>query len=132
MRVMEDWIQPSSKEMYISEMGWHFNEKACDYAVHYLKDRNNKPIKPYNKEEVDDLLKRQNVTLEKNKGWDYVYVANMAKSDMDGSPLADDRSIANYIKIVIDDVDAADGEVMGCWYVKMIFRHIPVDWGMFL
>ena len=113
-------------------MGWHFNEKACRYAVQYLKDRNNKPIKPYSKEEVDEMLKKQNVTLEKNRGWDYVYVANMAKSDMDGSPLADDKSIANYIKIVIDDADAADGEVMGCWYTKMIFRRIPVDWAMLL
>lgn len=124
--------QTPAKEMYLAEMGWHFNEKACKYAVQYLKDRNGKPVKPYSKEEVDDLLKRQNVTLDKNKGWDYVYVASMARSDMDGSPLADDRSIANYIKIVIDDADAADGEVMACWYVKMIFRHIPVDWAMFL
>jgi hypothetical protein len=129
---MDEWMQPSAKEMYIAEMGWHFNERACQYAVQYLKDRNNKPIKPYSKEEVDELLKKQNVTLQNNKGWDYVYVANMAKSDMDGSPLADDKSIANYIKIVIDDADAADGEIMGCWYVKMIFRHIPVDWAMFL
>ena len=124
--------QTPAKEMYLAEMGWHFNEKACEYAVQYLKDRNGKPINPYSKEEVDELLKRQNVTLDKNKGWDYVYVASMAKSDMDGSPLADDKSIANYIKIVIDDADAADGEVMACWYVKMIFRHIPVDWAMFL
>jgi hypothetical protein len=129
---MDEWMQPSAKEMYIAEMGWHFNEKACQYAVQYHKDRNNKPIKPYSKEEVDELLKKQNVTLQNNKGWDYVYVANMAKSDMDGSPLADDKSIANYVKIVIDDVDAADGEIMGCWYVKMLFRHIPVDWAMFL
>lgn len=129
---MEEWIQTPAKEMYLAEMGWHFNEKACKYAVRYLKDRNNKPIKPYSKEEVDEMLKKYNITLEKSKGWDYVYVASMAKSDMDGSPLADDKSIANYIKIVIDDVDAADGEIMGCWYVKMIFRHIPVDWAMFL
>ena len=132
IRIMEEWMQIPAKEMYLADMGWHFNEKACEYAVQYLKDRNNKPIKPYSKEEVDELLKKQNVTLSNNKGWDYVYVANMAKSDMDGSPLADDKSIANYVKIVIDDVDAADGEIMGCWYVKMIFRHIPVDWGMFL
>ena len=132
LEIMDEWMQPSAKEMYIAEMGWHFNERACQYAVQYLKDRNNKPIKPYSKEEVDELLKKQNVTLSNNKGWDYVYVANMAKSDMDGSPLADEKSIANYIKIVIDDVDAADGEIMGCWYVKMIFRHIPVDWAMFL
>lgn len=116
------------KLAYLSENGWHFNEKACKYAVQYLKDKNNKPIKPYSKEEVDDLLKRQGVTLAKNKEWDYVYVASMARSDMEGSPLADDRSIANYIKIVIDDADAADGEIMGCWYTKMIFRNIPVNW----
>lgn len=132
IRDMDEWMQTPAKDIYLAEMGWHFNEKACKYAVQYLKDRNKKPIKPYSKEEVDEMLKKQNVTLEKNKGWDYVYVANMAKSDMDGSPLADDKSIANYIKIVIDDADAADGEVMGCWYVKMIFRHIPVDWAMFL
>lgn len=125
-------MQTTAKDIYLAEMGWHFNKKACEYAVQYLKDRDNMPIEPYSKEEVDELLKKQNVTLEKNKGWDYVYVANMAKSDMDDSPLADDKSIANYIKIVIDDVDAADGEIMGCWYVKMIFRHIPVDWAMFL
>lgn len=130
--IMDEWMQIPAKEMYLADMGWHFNEKACEYAVQYLKDRNNKPIKPYSKEEVDELLKKQNVTLSNNKGWDYVYVANMAKSDMDGSPLADDKSIANYVKIVIDDVDAAAGEIMGCWYVKMIFRHIPVDWAMFL
>lgn len=129
---MYDMYQTPAKEMYLAEMGWHFNEKACEYAVQYLKDGNGKPINPYSKEEVDELLKRQNVTLDNNKGWDYVYVASMAKSDMDGSPLADDKSIANYIKIVIDDADAADGEVMACWYVKMIFRHIPVDWAMFL
>ena len=132
IRDMDEWMQTTSKDIYLAEMGWHFNEKACKYAVQYLKDRNKKPIKPYSKEEVDEMLKKQNVTLEKNKGWDYVYVANMAKSDMDGSPLADDKSIANYIKIVIDDADAADGEVMGCWYTKMIFRRIPVDWAMFL
>lgn len=129
---MNDWIQQSSKDAYIAEMGWHFNEKACEYAVMYLKDRNNKPIKPLSKEEVDEMLKKQNVTLDHNKGWDYVYVANMAKSDMDGSPLADEKSIAEYVKIVIDDVDAAEGEIMGCWYTKMIFRHNPVDWGAFL
>ena len=132
IRDMDEWMQTPAKDIYLAEMGWHFNEKACKYAVQYLKDRNKKPIKPYSKEEVDEMLKKQNVTLEKNKGWDYVYVANMAKSDMDGSSLADDKSIANYIKIVIDDADAADGEVMGCWYTKMIFRRIPVDWAMFL
>lgn len=131
---MDDYnmMQTPGKAIYLAEMGWHFNRKACEYAVQFLKDRNDKPIKPYGKEEVDEMLKKHGVTLEKNRAWDYVYVANMAKSDMDSSPLADEKSIAAYIKIVIDDADAADGEIMGCWYTKMIFRRIPVEWGEFL
>ena len=129
---MNEYYNTPDKATYLGENGWHFNKKAYEYAVQFLKDKSNKPIKPIPKEEVDEMLKRNNVTLERNKGWDYVYVANMAKSDMDGSPLADEKNIANYVKIVIDDVDAADGEIMGCWYTKMIFRRIPVDWGMLL
>lgn len=119
----------TDKEIYLAENGWHFNKKACDYAVQNLRGMDNKPIKPMSKEEIDEMLKRQNVKLEKNVGWDYVYAVNMGKSDMDSS---DEKSLAQYAKRTIDDADAADGELMGCWYTKMIFRRIPVDWGMFL
>ena len=129
---MNEYYNAPDKVAYLGENGWHFNKKAYEYAVQFLKDKSDKPIKPMNKEEVDELLKKYGFTLQKNKGWDYVYVANMAKSDMDGSPLSDEKSIASYIKVVIDDADAADGEIMGCWYTKMLFRHIPVDWGMLL
>ena len=129
---MNGYINPSDKAEYLAENGWHFNKKACEYAVQFLKDKDNKPIKPISKEEVDQMLMKNGVKLEKSVGWDYVYVANMAKSDMDGSPLSDEKSQASYVKMVIDDADAADGEIMACWYTKMIFRHNPVDWGMFL
>lgn len=119
----------TDKEIYLAENGWHFNKKACDYAIQNLRGMDNKPIKPMSKEEIDEMLKRQNVKLEKNVGWDYVYAVNMGKSDMDSS---DEKSLAQYAKRTIDDADAADGELMGCWYTKMIFRRIPVDWGMFL
>lgn len=124
-----DMYNTTDKEIYIAENGWHFNKKACDYAVQSLRGMDNKPIKPLSKEEVDEMLKRQGVKLERNVGWDYVYAANMGKSDMDSS---DEKNLAQYVKRTIDDADAADGELMGCWYTKMIFRRIPVDWGMFL
>lgn len=124
-----DMYNTTDKEIYIAENGWHFNKKACDYAVQNLRGMDNKPIKPLSKEEVDEMLKKQGVKLEKSVGWDYVYAANMGKSDMDSS---DEKNLAQYVKRTIDDADAADGELMGCWYTKMIFRRIPVDWGMFL
>jgi hypothetical protein len=129
---MNDYDRPTDKDIYIAENGWHFNKKACDYAVQYLKGKDGKRIKPLSKEEVDAMLAKYGIKLEKNRGWDYVYAANMAKSDMEGSPLSDEKSQAMYVKILIDDPDAADGEIMACWYVKMLFRHEPVDWGMFL
>lgn len=129
---MNDYDRPTDKEIYIAENGWHFNKKACDYAVQYLKGKDGKHIKPLSKEEVDAMLAKYGLKLEKNRGWDYVYAANMAKSDMEGSPLSDEKSQAMYVKILIDDPDAADGEVMACWYVKMLFRRMPVDWGSFL
>lgn len=128
---MNDY-RTTDKETYIAENGWHFNRKACDYAVRYLSGKDGKPIKPLSREEVDAMLDKHGIKLEKNRGWDYVYAANMARSDMDGSPLSDDKSQAAYVKVLIDDPDAADGEIMGCWYTKMIFRRIPVDWGAFL
>lgn len=118
--------------MYLAENGWHFNKAACEYAIQFLKGKDNKPIKPVDKEEVDEILKKQNVHLENNKGWDYVYAYNMAISDMAGSSKADEKSLAEYVKILIDDPDAGDGEVMACWYVKMLRRRNPIDWGMFL
>lgn len=129
---MNDYDRPTDKDIYIAENGWHFNKKACDYAVQYLKGKDGKRIKPLSKEEVDAMLTKYGLKLEKNRGWDYVYAANMAKSDMEGSPLSDEKSQAMYVKILIDDPDAADGEIMACWYVKMLFRREPVDWGMFL
>lgn len=129
---MNDYDRPTDKDIYIAENGWHFNKKACDYAVQYLKGKDGKRIKPLSKEEVDAMLTKYGIKLEKNRGWDYVYAANMAKSDMEGSPLSDEKSQAMYVKILIDDADAADGEIMACWYVKMLFRREPVDWGMFL
>lgn len=128
---MNDY-RTTDKETYIAENGWHFTRKACDYAVRHLSGKDGKPIKPLSREEVDAMLDKHGIKLEKNRGWDYVYAANMARSDMDGSPLSDDKSQAAYVKVLIDDPDAADGEIMGCWYTKMIFRRIPVDWGAFL
>lgn len=130
-------LQTSDKEKYLAENGWHFNKKACEYAVKSLKRKNLasgklEPIEPWTKEQVEELLAKSNVTLGKLVGYDHVYIANMAKSDFFRSSLPDEQKIALYVKDVVDDADAAEGEVMACWYVKMLKRHQPIDWGLFL
>lgn len=126
----------SDKEKYIEENGWHFNMKACEDAVRYLRKKGAtgkpEPIEPWTREQVDALLQKHGVKLENAVGYDHVYVANMLKSDSFKGSIPDEAHLALGIKEAIDDIDAADGEIMACWYVKMIKRRIPVDWGAYL
>ena len=126
----------SDKDRYIEENGWHFIMKACEDAVRYLKKKGAsgkpEPIEPWTREQVDALLQKNGIKLEKAVGYDYVYVANMLKSDSFKGSIPDEAHLALGVKEAIDDIDAADGEIMACWYVKMIRRRIPVDWGAYL
>lgn len=124
---------PKAMRTYLQHNGWHFNKKACEYAVELMKRKNEatgkkEKIEPWTKDQVDNLLIKHNVVLEENVGYDYVFVANMCKADYLKSSVTDEQHAALYVKDTIDDVDGGDGDVMRCWYAKMVGRGIPVEW----
>lgn len=124
---------PRDMRKYLSNNGWHFNKKACDFAVSLMKKENQstkkkEKIEPYTKEQVDEMLKKYNVVLENNVGYDYVFVANMCKADYLKSSIADEHHLALYVKDTIDDVDAGDGVTMRRWYATMVANGEIVDW----
>ena len=48
-------------EAYLSNFGWHFNKKMCDFAVSLMKKINpatgkKERIEPISKEKVEELL----------------------------------------------------------------------------
>ena len=85
-------------------------------------------IEPFTKDQVDSMLAKYGVTLENNVDYDYVYVANMGKADLLKSSITDEQHLALYVKDVVDDIDAGDGEIMREWDAKMTSRGIAVDW----
>ena len=116
---------PKDMRRYLQNNGWHFNKKACMWAVSLMKKENpttkkKETIEPYTKEQVDEMLKKYNITLESNVGYDYVFVANMGKADYLKSSIADEQHLALYVKDVIDDVDAGDGVTMRRWFATMV------------
>ena len=124
---------PRDMRKYLSNNGWHFNKKACDFAVSLMKKENQstkkkEKIEPYTKEQVDEMLKKYNVGLENNVGYDYVFVANMCKADYLKSSIADEHHLALYVKDTIDDIDAGDGVTMRRWYATMVANGEMVDW----
>lgn len=130
-------VRPRWQTAYLSVNGWHFNEKACMYAISLMRKKNLstgklEQLPNLGKEEVDELLKRNGVSLENNVGFDYVYIANKCRYDFLRSSVPDEKHQALYVKDVIDDVDAADGTIMREWFAKMVGSGIPVPWKLFM
>jgi hypothetical protein len=121
---------PSGMEDYLAFNGWHFNKKMCDWAVSKMYKINvakrKEYISPYTKEAVENLLKANNIKLDKDVGYDAVYVANMAKADFYGSSISDDMHLSKFIKDYLDDPDGYDGIVFTRFYADCIGSGTPI------
>ena len=100
---------PAGFREYLENYGWHFSKKMCEFAVSRMKDRNGKKIEPYSKDKVDALLKQYGIELKKDKGYDCVYVCNMALADYFGSSIPNPQYLAMFIRDYINDEDGYDG-----------------------
>lgn len=129
MRAALDMYDDMPKYMrkYLQNYGWHFNKALCSYAISFMK-KGGKSLEPVSKEYIDKVLTQNNIKLENNVGYDYVFVGNMCKADYYGSSITDERHFALYIKDTIDDEDAGDGTTMRRWYATMVANGTMVDW----
>jgi hypothetical protein len=119
---------PEGMKRYINNYGCHFNKKLCEEASNRMYSEGGKPIKPYTKEQVESLLDSYNITLERGKLYDHVYVANMCKADFLGKSVPTEQHLAKYIKDVIDDADAEEGFIFNRFYADTIFMNNPIEW----
>jgi hypothetical protein len=124
---------PQAMKNYLKHYGWNFNKKSCDYAVSMMKKKNTatnklEKIEPYSKEQVDEMLKKYNITLDNNEGYNYVFVANMCKADYLKSSIVDEQHLCLFIKDFIDDPDASEETAFRRWYITMIGNGQMVDW----
>lgn len=112
--------------------GPHFTKELCDFAVSLMEDDKG-PITPITKQQLEEKLKVQNITLEYNKLYDAVYVANMCKADYLGDAVPNnDYNLCMYVKKTIDDPDGYDGQPFNRWMSDIEGMHIPVDWSEFV
>ncbi len=123
------------KEMlrYLKSFGFHFNKKACEEAVKGLRRKNpatgkEEPIEPKGKEEIEQILAKNNVKLENNTLYDFVWVYNMLMSDNWKSSIDDELHLAKSVKDMIDDVDHRDGFIFNRWISDRMFDGNPIEW----
>lgn len=127
---------PSALAKYLSQYGPHFNKKCCEFAVSQMykidENGNEKSIKPYTKEKIDELLKTNNVIVKYAQLEDTVYVANMCKADYYKQSVPTEQHLALYVKNTLDDPDGCDGLVFNRWIADMKWLGIAIDWESFL
>ena len=123
---------PAGMREYLETYGWHFSKKMCEWAVGRMKCRDEagkqKKLDPMKRDDVEELLKKYGVKLERDAGYDCVYAANMAKNDFYKSAIQDDAHLALFIKDYIDDVDAYPGMPFTRFYADCIGSGTPINW----
>lgn len=112
-------VKPKEFINYLRYYGEHFNKKLCDFACEDFSK------KDYTKEKLDTLLKLHNITLNKNKLYDYVYLANWCKSVLFGSSIPDEKHLVLFLK----DIFEKEGNlIFNKWYADCAKRGIPIEW----
>ena len=85
-------------------------------------------ISALTKDAVDDMLRRNGVTLENKIGYDYVFAANMGKADYLGSSISDEKHLALFIKDYVDDIDGYPELPFTRFYADCIGSGCPINW----
>lgn len=121
-----------SFKKYYRLYGPHFTKALCEYASSLMETENG-PIKSFTKEEIEEKLKQNGITLKYNKLYDAVFVANMCRADFLGKSIPDDDyHLCMYIKDVIDDPDGYDGQPFTRWLADIKATNTTVDWFEFV
>ena len=121
-------ILPSGMDAYLSNYGWHFSKPLCEWAVSKMRDRSKNKVTMKSKEEVDAILKRNNVEIKNDEGYDAVFVMHMGLSDYFGSSIMDELHLAMYVKDVLDDEDGYEGIALTRFLADCNAKGIPIIW----
>lgn len=123
-----EYIIPDDMMTYLSHNGRHFSKKMYEFAVSNMYKENNQRIQPINKEIFNTKMKQYGIKLENDVLYDGCYVWSMCAADFLGKSVIDEQHQAYYVKDLIDDPDAVDGQIFNRFYADMCLQGIPIDW----
>ena len=119
---------PKAMKAYLSNYGWHFNKKLCEWAISMMRDRNKAKLPLVEKEKVESMLKQHGVEITTDKLYDAMYVLHMAKADFMGSSIVDEQHLAKYVGDYINDPDGYDGIALTRFYADCMGKGIGIEW----
>ena len=124
---------PSGMQEYLDTYGWNFSKKMCEWAVKQMKRKNpqtqkEEPLEMLDKDKLDEMLKKYNIALQNDNGYNAVYAANMARADYFKSSIADEQHLALFVKDYIDDTDGYPTLAFTRFYADCIGKGCVIPW----
>lgn len=124
---------PSGMKEYLDTYGWHFSKKMCEWAVSKMRRKNpqtqkEEPLDYMDKEKTEEFLKKYNVQIQNDKGYDKIYVLNMKRADEFKSSIPDEVHLALSVKDYLDDVDGYSSVAFTRFYADCIAKGEPIMW----
>lgn len=121
-------ILPAGMDAYLSTYGWHFSKAMATWAISRMRDRNDDKVTMRTKEQVDAILRANNIELKNDHGYDAVFVYHMGLSDYYGDSVPDEAHLARYVRNVLDDKDGYEGVALTRFLADCGGKGIPVIW----
>lgn len=115
-------------EEYLEMYGFHFNKPLFEFAVSMMEDRSGSKLQPWDKQYVEEMMRKYGIHLNRNKGHDAAYVANMARADYAGSSIIDDAHLMMYVRDYLDDIDGSPTRAFDEFYINCVAKGIPIFW----
>ena len=115
-------------EEYIDQYGPHFNKKLYEWAVSMMTDRNGNKVPAMTKEQVDEFMRTQSVSLKNDKGHDAAYARAMLHADCWGSSYTTDKQLALGVKDFLDDPDGSKTKAFDHFVVDCRSKGEPIFW----
>lgn len=134
MKSLKDYaVIPMEMQIYLRNYGRSFSKRACEFAVSMMKRKNKatgnmEGIEYISKDKVEEMMEKNGVKLERNIGYNFVYVAHMIRADRWKSSVEDELHWCKAIKDEIDDEDSCTDSIFNCWVTKMEDKGIPIPW----
>lgn len=119
---------PEGMRKYLSFNGFHFSKPMYRWAVSMMKDRSGNRVEFTEKDQVMDVLKRNNVTDLPEMGYDIPFVYLRKKSDSLGGSIPDEAHLAMAVKEFFTDKDGYDTMAFDEFLTKMSAKGVSIPW----
>lgn len=131
--IFEDIYLPIEMRSYLRANGYNFSKKACEFAISKMRYKNpstgkEERVEMKTKEQVEEILKKYNIKLENDNGYNGVYWYHQGFSDLFKSSVTDEQHLAMYVKDMIDDPDMPGSNGFRHWLSDCDAKGVVVDW----